>query len=778
MEIFISNPSGNYFSVPGHWPRVIKPCLWLLQAFLILAIAATVFLTSQAAWYYHALANDVVVLYVDTDSAAGGDGTALLPFDHLKDALDSITDFPDPMTISYRIECAGTVADNTPCTATEFDQLTGTGFYIHIKGNNTSGKWDTTKFRLSVTNSSGIYNSLGGVVWVENMQVEIVNTDANAYDCYKISTNGNDDEPVNHKVINSIAKCRRAGGSGTIVGFMQAAPPGGTGTVFEFNNTAFDLNYGYNSDGTAFCTNVYRINCLAVRCGYGFVDLMTLRNCLAVSITNSAYVSVGTSEHYNNGGSDTSTPGPYARHSISPTFVNAASDDFRLSSSDTAARFYGNSTPYTGATYDSQALTRTGDFDLGPDQSDDGSIEQEGFRWRADDGSESAATWLDSQDVNITRATATNTRLRLLLNATGDPPTDQYQLSFKKSSDSTWKRVEVAGGGAITYGAIGTVNTTGTTFPVVEYPSGISYGDMLIMAIAHRPNASTITTPTGWTAPSNNTATGGAGAEGAGTGTIRVTVFYKIASMAEAGSEIIPIASGATVGAAIFRVSRTTGKDWSIAVVNGSDNTAGSSWSATMGSDPGVTSGDLVYVVSGSSEDTATLASQAVTQTGVTYGATSERTDTAVSTGNDLRLCITEHPISSGTSSAAPVYTMTASGTGNGNVAGASIFIRLRQSNSAIQLATSANIAASGADTTVQLTAPSGKSTSDFVAGRIQDDENPADTVNITTDDYTEMEWCIAASATAASSDVYQFRATIRGFLLDTYTVTPTWTIP
>lgn len=76
-------------------------------------------------------------------------------------------------------------------------------------------------------------------------------------------------------------------------------------------------------------------------------------------------------------------------------------------------------------------------------------------------------------------------------------------------------------------------------------------------------------------------------------------------------------------------------------------------------------------------------------------------------------------------------------------------------------------------NTTVQLTAPSGKSTSDFVVGKIREDQNPADAVDITTDDYTEMEWAFLATNQAQTGDIYQFRVTRLGTLLDTYSVTP-----
>jgi hypothetical protein len=66
-------------------------------------------------------------------------------------------------------------------------------------------------------------------------------------------------------------------------------------------------------------------------------------------------------------------------------------------------------------------------------------LEQEGYRWRADDGSESAATWLVSQDTNITRDKALNTRLRVLINATGDPASQRYKLRYRKVGDDGWR---------------------------------------------------------------------------------------------------------------------------------------------------------------------------------------------------------------------------------------------------------------------------------------------------------------------------------------------------
>lgn len=91
-------------------------------------------------------------------------------------------------------------------------------------------------------------------------------------------------------------------------------------------------------------------------------------------------------------------------------------------------------------------------------------------------------------------------------------------------------------------------------------------------------------------------------------------------------------------------------------------------------------------------------------------------------------------------------------------------------------LSASSNIAASGEDTTAQLTAPATKTTGDFGGGRIQDDENPGDAVSLALDEYREDEWSIEATADAESA-IYEFRVLVDGNVQDTYTVTPTATV-
>lgn len=68
-------------------------------------------------------------------------------------------------------------------------------------------------------------------------------------------------------------------------------------------------------------------------------------------------------------------------------------------------------------------------------------LEQEGFRWRNDDGSETTATWRQSQDVDDTVATETPIRIRMLINATNDPSPAYYKLQYLPPGADTWEDV-------------------------------------------------------------------------------------------------------------------------------------------------------------------------------------------------------------------------------------------------------------------------------------------------------------------------------------------------
>lgn len=68
-------------------------------------------------------------------------------------------------------------------------------------------------------------------------------------------------------------------------------------------------------------------------------------------------------------------------------------------------------------------------------------LAQDGYRFYEDDGNEAGSTAIDAEDTNITRATGTNTRIRVQVDVTDDPDPQQFQLEWKLSTDSTWRKV-------------------------------------------------------------------------------------------------------------------------------------------------------------------------------------------------------------------------------------------------------------------------------------------------------------------------------------------------
>ena len=67
-------------------------------------------------------------------------------------------------------------------------------------------------------------------------------------------------------------------------------------------------------------------------------------------------------------------------------------------------------------------------------------LEQSKYEYRDDDGDKATATALAGENTTITRAPALNTRLRVQVNATGDPASGQFQLEYRKQGSSQWHK--------------------------------------------------------------------------------------------------------------------------------------------------------------------------------------------------------------------------------------------------------------------------------------------------------------------------------------------------
>lgn len=66
---------------------------------------------------------------------------------------------------------------------------------------------------------------------------------------------------------------------------------------------------------------------------------------------------------------------------------------------------------------------------------------QEGYRFRDNDGDESAATFLGTQDVAYQGSSGAIRRLRFVINSTGDPASQQFQIEWRWAGGSTWRKL-------------------------------------------------------------------------------------------------------------------------------------------------------------------------------------------------------------------------------------------------------------------------------------------------------------------------------------------------
>lgn len=239
---------------------------------------------------------------------------------------------------------------------------------------------------------------------------------------------------------------------------------------------------------------------------------------------------------------------------------------------------------------------------------------------------------------------------------------------------------------AVTFGSAGgTGAATGTTSLTVIHPATVNAGDLLVLAVGNKYPTNGPATPAGWTLVTNGQISGGLGPQGANTGTVYATVFVKVASGTEDGTNLtVTLTSANSSMGRMFRYTNAAGSGWEYAATNGSDNVTGTTWSATGAADPGITSGDMLFVVSAinSNRFTGGWESESVSAAGATFTTHTERHDSTTVAGDNMALVVSDHTVTAGTASAAPVFTMTRTGTTTATTnapTGASVILRIRE---------------------------------------------------------------------------------------------------
>ncbi len=223
---------------------------------------------------------------------------------------------------------------------------------------------------------------------------------------------------------------------------------------------------------------------------------------------------------------------------------------------------------------------------------------------------------------------------------------------------------------AITLRAAGTY-TSGTANITPAIPAAQVADDLMILIVGTKPynGSNTISGPTGWTSLGSAT-DGTVAASSADLGSMKTEMFYKIATSDAETDPTVANTSNDVSGAVVMVFQKATSESWVTPVgAGGGDATAGTGFSVTAASNPGITSGDMLVGYAAIRSDAGTQSSITVTATSATMGSFTESpgTDLTTTSGFDMGMSGGYVSVSSGTASAAPVYasTLAASHTGS-----------------------------------------------------------------------------------------------------------------
>jgi len=316
------------------------------------------------------------IRYVNTASTAGGDGTtngtagATRAYVSLNAALTAL---PGTLTDAYTIYCDGSGgADTTANFQTPFNHTTSAANYILITtqgGQRHTGTYNTSIYRLEITNNNALYNNLAEHLRIDCIQIKLTISDGASYIGIKTTNANQTVSDIDCRVTNCIVKGNVT--SGNAAGYELSTTSGTVTTGVVANCIAMDCTSGFLAtlNGARF------YNCGAYNCGSGFSDTaskMLVKNCLGYNCTASFQPPFFAGSDYNSENNRSGVPpGTHSYYGYEFNFSNAGSEDFHLTVNDQGARRKGadlSADSYYAFSTDIDDATRSGLWDIGPDQ--------------------------------------------------------------------------------------------------------------------------------------------------------------------------------------------------------------------------------------------------------------------------------------------------------------------------------------------------------------------------------------------------------------------------
>lgn len=275
--------------------------------------------------------------YVNTNSTAGGDGTTNATTGANR-AYATLAEAESALQGSYsdlvEIICSGTTADNY--ASIDGWTLSGSG-RIEIKGASTSsGKWDTSKYRIESTDSNALYINEAPIKLLDLQVAMKTDTDSAKYCIYIYSgISSGQAVYVERCVIKNITAT-----TGIRSGIYWYTSDG---TYYIGNNVIYDMVGNNSSSGMRISDSVtaYVYHNTICNCRYGVhapnsPANVRFKNNLLQDNTYSVYNNSGSSfnaaSNYNvcddNGTSDYLVPGANSVKSTEINFTDEGADDF------------------------------------------------------------------------------------------------------------------------------------------------------------------------------------------------------------------------------------------------------------------------------------------------------------------------------------------------------------------------------------------------------------------------------------------------------------------
>jgi hypothetical protein len=209
----------------------------------------------------------------------------------------------------------------------------------------------------------------------------------------------------------------------------------------------------------------------------------------------------------------------------------------------------------------------------------------------------------------------------------------------------------------------------------VDYPSGVTEGEMLILYVTGRYSSAATPTVTGWDLRTNpgSVANGGTGTNAIDTGTSKIWIFTREATASEPTSVTVT-SSGNNFQGVIERYTKAADATWDLAASTGADITLDTSFSVTGNLAVSFDVGDVLCGGAVIASDTPTATSHAFPILGLTFGSGAS-TFSASTVNSDQRAFLLHGTVVSGATTDNPTYSFTLSDAD----AGSGGFIRLRE---------------------------------------------------------------------------------------------------